>query len=204
MLGTGSFYLAGGDGTAITFLASGYPGQILGSLPTGRADPEGTKKLIARREGDNIIGPGYESREDGTRWPLVTSQYPDDITGPTAPPVGCPVFVLADEEDLGAPQTPGYELACEVEGNDLILEATHVYSDPGQYQVEAHFLDDSVGVVTGKWQALVQVDQLLRVALGECYSRGVCWSMWWSFTLEFSPKCQTAVLSAFPPQKKNI
>ena len=61
-----------------------------------------------------------------------------------------------------------YGLACRERRGGLILEATHVYIDPGKYQVDAHFLDDLLGIVTGRWEAQVEVEELLQVTLSKC------------------------------------
>ncbi|XP_063877315.1 uncharacterized protein LOC135109689 isoform X1 [Scylla paramamosain] len=78
----------------------------------------------------------------------------------------CPLFAPADKNDGAASRTPVYGLACREGRDGLILEATHVYTDPGKYQVDAHFLDDLLGVVTGRWEAQVEVEELLQVTLG--------------------------------------
>ena len=172
MLGTGSLYLTGGDGTSVTFLASGHPSLVGGLLPIDDTDRERKKEQIAQQGGDTNGGLDYESHPTHTRWLPASKEFQlpphGDTTRLAAPPVVCPLFAMADKNDGDALRTLVYDLACTEEVSGLILEVTHVYTDPGKYQVDAHFLDDLLGVVTGRWEAQVEVEELLQVTLGEC------------------------------------
>ncbi|MPC65975.1 hypothetical protein E2C01_060118 [Portunus trituberculatus] len=172
VLGTGSLHLAGGDGTFVTFLAYGHHIQAAGSLPVDHRDRERNMEQITQQKGDNNNGTGFGNRPGHTRWPPTSQEFQfsshGDTTRPHTPQAVCPLFAPADRNYGAAPKTPVYGLACSEGRGGLILEATHVYTDPGKYQVDAHFLDDLLGVVTGRWEAQVEVEELMQVTLGEC------------------------------------
>ncbi|XP_045139440.1 uncharacterized protein LOC123520860 isoform X2 [Portunus trituberculatus] len=170
VLGTGSLHLAGGDGTFVTFLAYGHHIQAAGSLPVDHRDRERNMEQITQQKGDNNNGTGFGNRPGHTRWPPTSQEFQfsshGDTTRPHTPQAVCPLFAPADRNYGAAPKTPVYGLACSEGRGGLILEATHVYTDPGKYQVDAHFLDDLLGVVTGRWEAQVEVEELMQVTLG--------------------------------------